>query len=222
MLENQPAPKSYFRLLTVVNMKLIGSYASPYVRKVRVVLAEKKIDCDFVLGDVMSPEASISDVNPLGKIPCLLRDDGAPLYDSKVIVEYLDSYSSGVSLIPQEPRAKANVRCWEALADGALDAGILTRWELVQRAPEHRDPAWVTRQMKKITLALHTASVQLGEKSFCAGESFSLADAAVGSLLGWLRFRFPEIAWAQDYQNLGALFERLSSRPSFASTEPHL
>ncbi|MDO8768255.1 MAG: glutathione S-transferase N-terminal domain-containing protein [Burkholderiaceae bacterium] len=201
-------------------MKLIGTHASPYVRKVRVLVVEKKVDCEFVLGDVMAPDSPIFEVNPLGKIPVLVLDDGESLYDSKVIVEYLDSFSNGPSLIPADARKKATVRCWEALADGALDSGILARWEAVQREPQYRDPAWVARQMKKINMALKAMSEGLADKPFCTGESFSLADAAVGCALGWFRFRFPEIQWQRQYPNLAGLFERLSERPSFSTTEP--
>jgi glutathione S-transferase len=203
-------------------MKLIGSHASPYVRKVRVVLAEKDIPCAFEMGDVMSEPSPLLQVNPLGKIPCLVLDDGKCLYDSRVIVEYLDAISGPRALIPSDPRRRADVRCWEALADGALDAGILVRWEAHVREPQYRDPSWTRRQNTKISHALAAMSEQLGDQPFCMGDDFSLADAAVGSTLGWFLFRFPEMDWPIRYSNLAALHQRLLSRPSFSDTTPRV
>jgi len=201
-------------------MKLVGSYASPYVRKVRVLLAEKALPFDFEMGDVMSEPSPMLKINPLGKIPCLLLDDGEALYDSRVIVEYLDTLPGKVELIPSDPRMRARVRCWEALADGALDAGILIRWEAVQREEQYRDPTWTKRQSIKIEHALKAMSEHLGENPFCAGDAFSLADAAVGSTLGWFLFRFPEMDWQARYPNLAELYSRLIKRPSFSQTVP--
>src|ERR1700680_1786502 len=158
-------------------MKLIGSHASPFVRKVRIVALEKNVDIDLVPGDVMALDSHISAVNPLGKIPCLLLPDGKSLYDSRVIVEYLDSVGSGPSLIPAQTLQRAEIKCWEALADGGLDAGILARWEKVQRKPQHQEPDWTARQLKKVHSSLAAISRQLGSRAFCDGERFTLADA---------------------------------------------
>lgn len=203
-------------------MKLIGSHASPYVRKVRVVLAEKSLEFEFAMGDVMAVPSPVFEDNPLGKIPCLVLDDGQRLYDSRVIVEYLDTLSSGCQLIPGNARERAAIRCWEALADGALDAGILVRWEAVQRQPQYQDPSWTARQREKIDHALHAMSEQLADKLFCAGETFTLADAAVGATLGWFLFRFPEMDWPTRYPNLAALQQRLAERHSFSATIPRV
>ncbi len=201
-------------------MKLLGSHASPYVRKVRVVLAEKNIQHEFAMADVMSPDSPIFETNPLGKIPCLVLPGGEAFYGSQVIVEYLDSLPGAPALIPGEALQKARIRRWEALADGALDAGILTRWEAVQRAPQHQDPSWVERQTRKMNEALKAMSEGLADKAFCAGSTFTLADACVGCTLGWLLFRFPGMDWPIRYPNLQRLFERLSQRTSFATTLP--
>ncbi|WP_394682103.1 glutathione S-transferase family protein [uncultured Comamonas sp.] len=203
-------------------LQLIGSHASPYTRKVRVVLAEKNIPFEFTIGDVMAEDSPIFQFNPLGKIPCLVLEDGTPLYDSAVIAEYLDALSDRCPLIPAHPRLRADVRCWEALANGVLDAGILVRWEAHVRESHLRDASWTQRQNTKISHALATMSEQLGEQRFCMGDVFTLADIAVGSTLGWLLFRFPELDWPSQLPNLASLHQRLLRRPSFSNTLPRV
>ena len=203
-------------------MKLIGSTTSPYVRKVRVVMAEKKLDYQFVLDDVWGDGARVAATNPLGKVPCLLMEGGEALFDSRVIVEYLDTLSPVCRLIPTTGRDRLAVKIWEALADGVLDAGILARleqhWE--GREPQQRSQAWVDRQLGKVQAGLAEMSRQLEDKPFCTGIQFSLADVAVGCTLGWLDFRFPQIDWRSRYANLAELHDKLLQRPSFAETLP--
>ncbi|SFM31363.1 glutathione S-transferase family protein [Rugamonas rubra] len=201
-------------------MKLIGSLASPYVRKVRVVLAEKKLDCQFELENVWAADTSIQTVNPLGKVPCLIMEDGSSMIDSRVMVEYLDTLTPVCKLLPPNGRDRADVKCWEALADGVLDAAILVRLERTQRPAELQSEAWVERQMGKVALGLSSMAQRLGESPFCAGNHYTLADVAVGCALGWLSFRFPEILWRDDHPNLAKLFDKLSERPSFKDTVP--
>ncbi len=201
-------------------MKLIGSLASPYVRKVRIVMVEKRLDYEFVLEDVWSPDTTISLSNPLGKVPCLVMEDGGAMFDSRVIVEYLDTMSPVGKLIPAAGRERASIKCWEALADGVLDAGILVRLERTQRPAERQSDAWVARQLDKVNHGLKAMAHGLGDHPFCAGKQFTLADVAVGSALGWIAFRFPEIAWRDDHPNLARLFDKLSDRPSFRDTIP--
>jgi glutathione S-transferase len=203
-------------------MKLIGAITSPYVRKVRIVMAEKKLDYQFVSEDVWSPHTTISLSNPLGKVPCLVMEGGEALFDSRVIVEYLDTLSPVGKLIPATGRERAEVKTWEALADGLLDAAILARLENTWPGREagQRSPAWVARQMDKIQLALSAMARGLGERSHCAGTHFSLADIAVGCALGYLDFRFPHIDWRGDHPALDKLHERLSQRSSFSESAP--
>jgi glutathione S-transferase len=205
-------------------MKLIGSLASPYVRKVRVVMAEKKLDYQFVLEDVWAETSAISEANPLGKVPCLVMDGGEAVFDSRVIVEYLDLLSPVGKLIPPSGRERVEVRTWEALADGLLDAAISARLEQTwaHRTPEQRSAAWVDRQMAKVHAAVDAMSRGLGERPWCAGQHLSLADIAVGCALGWLEFRFPQIGWREERPNLARLVEKLAQRPSFAETVPRL
>jgi glutathione S-transferase len=203
-------------------MKLIGSTTSPYVRKVRIVMAEKRLDYQFVLEDVWSETTTIGESNPLAKVPCLVMEDGGAVFDSRVIVEYLDTLSPVGKLIPASGRERAEVKCWEALADGLSDAGILMRLEETQRAPGERSTKWVARQRGKIDAAIHAMSTGLGDSPWCKGNNYSLADIAVGCALGWIEFRYPDIKWRDDYPNLGRLVDKLAERPIFRDTAPKL
>ncbi|MBI3230686.1 MAG: glutathione S-transferase N-terminal domain-containing protein [Burkholderiales bacterium] len=203
-------------------MKLIGSLTSPYVRKARIVLAEKKLDYTFELDNVWAEGSKAALANPLGKVPCLIMEDGAVLHDSRVIVEYLDTLTPVCKLLPANGRERAEVKCWEALADGVLDAGVLVFLEKLLRAPEQQSQVWIDRQMSKINAGLKQMSHDLAEQAFCTGNHYSLADVAVGCALGWLAFRFPEINWRGDYPNLAKLMDKLSERATFKDTIPVL
>ena len=201
-------------------MKLIGSLASPYVRKVRVVMAEKKLDYEFVQENVWAPDTKILTSNPLGKVPCLIMEDGGAMFDSRVIVEYLDTLTPVGKLIPAQGRERAEVKCWEALADGVCDAAILVRLERSLRAEAQQSATWIERQMGKVHAGIKAMSVGLGETAFCAGNQYTLADVAVCCALGWLSFRFPEIDWRGDYANLSKLYDKVGERASFKETTP--
>jgi glutathione S-transferase len=203
-------------------MKLIGSITSPYVRKVRIVMAEKKLDFEFVTEDVWAADTHIVSSNPLGKIPCLVMEAGEALFDSRVIVEYVDTLSPVGKLIPDRGRERAEVKTWEALADGLLDAAILARLEATWtgRQESERCQAWIDRQLKKIDDSLAAMDRALAERSNCVGIQISLADIAVGVAVGYLDFRFANIDWRGRHPNLAALYERLSQRPSFKDTLP--
>ncbi|MEA3120352.1 MAG: glutathione S-transferase [Paraburkholderia sp.] len=201
-------------------MKLIGSLASPYVRKARIVLAEKKMDYQLVLEDVWAPDTTIYTINPVGKVPCLLMEDGEVVFDSRVICEYADTLSPVGKLIPQSGRERVEVRCWEALADGVLDAAVLIRLENTQRDEGQRSEAWIVRQRRKIEAGLDAMSQRLAGMPWCANNHFSLADVSVGCALGYLSFRMPELDWREKHSNLEKHFVKLSQRQSFIDTAP--
>ncbi|MEO8203160.1 MAG: glutathione S-transferase C-terminal domain-containing protein [Betaproteobacteria bacterium] len=200
-------------------MKLLGSVASPFTRKVRIVLAEKRVECAFELVDVMAADSPVPVHNPLGKVPVLVLDDGSTIYDSRVIAEFLDTVSPRSRLIPDESRDRIAVRRWEALADGTVDAGILIRYEKARPA-NLQGTAWIERQAGKLERGLAEMGQELGDKTWCHGNGFTLADIALGCALGWISFRFPDIAWRTTYPNLARHFDKLSERPSFADTVP--
>ena len=202
-------------------MKLIGSLASPYVRKVRIVMAEKKLDYQHELEDVWASDKILKS-NPLGKVPCLVLPGGEAIFDSRVIVEYLDTRSPVSRLIPEGSRERIEVRTWEALADGLVDAAILARLEQnwPGRTAEQRSQAWVDRQLHKVQVALSAIAKGLGDKPWCSGIHLSLADIAVGCALGYLSFRFPQIEWRDTHENLAKLADKLDARQSFIDTLP--
>lgn len=202
-------------------MKLIGSLTSPYVRKVRVFMTEKRIECEFVLENVWSPDTQVGQYNPIAKIPVLLLDDGTPIYDSRVIVEYLDGVTPVSRLIPEGSRDRLLVKRWEALGDGITDAGIAVFLE--RKRPQAEQSAdWIKRQRGKIDAGIAAAARELGDKAFCQGVSLSLADIALACSLLWLEFRLPEIQWRASHANLKAWIEQMEARPSFAETVPRV
>lgn len=203
-------------------MKLIGAVTSPYVRKVRVVLSEKKLDYSFESENVWADDTNISASNPLGKVPCLVLDGGEAVFDSRVIAEYLDGLSPVGKLIPPSGRERLEVKTWEALADGLLDACILARLEATwpHRTAQQRSDAWIARQMGKVDSALQAMAKGLAEQAYCCGIHFSLADVAVGCALGYLDFRFPELDWRDAHPNLAAWWAKVAERPSFVATRP--
>lgn len=201
-------------------MKLFGTLTSPYTRKARIVLAEKKIDYDWVLDSPNAAGSSIPAHNPLARIPVLVLDDGTAVFDSPVIVEYLDNLSPNNKLFPQPNRERIEVKRWEALADGICDAAVAIRLESL-RPERQRSKKWIADNRKVIDDSLAFMAQELGEKEgWCMGTHFTFADAAVGCALGYLLFRFPEIGWQTQYPNLARLYEKLMQRPSFADTVP--
>jgi len=200
-------------------MKLYTSRTSPYARKVRVVLAEKKIECEFIDEDPWSDDTAIPRIKPLGKIPVLMLDDGTVIYDSRVIVEYLDTVSPVSRLIPEPNRQRIAVRRWEALADGICDAAIAIVREQ-KRPAKQQSKDWIDRHFRKIRLGVQVLAMELEDKTWCNGEGYSLADIATGCALGYLDLRHPAIDWRSEWPNLVKLTDRLAKRPSFAETAP--
>ncbi len=201
-------------------MKLLASLASPYTRKVRIVLAEKKIECELEIVDVNPVENPVNASNPLGKVPTLVLDDGMALYDSRVIVEFLDARSPINRLIPDETRDRVAVRRWEALADGILDAGLLVRYEAL-RDKKERSKAWVDKQVARMHRGVAAIAAELEGRNWCHGDRYSLADIAVGACLGWLDFRKPgDVDWLSQYAGPAQHYRKLMERAAFADTVP--
>ncbi|MFN2645068.1 MAG: glutathione S-transferase family protein [Burkholderiales bacterium] len=201
-------------------MKLLGSPASPYTRKVRVVLAEKRVECEMALVDVQPVENPVNAHNPLGKIPTLVLDDGTAIFDSRVIVDFLDARSPISRLIPEETRDRVAVRRWEALADGVLDAGLLVRYESL-RAKEEQSPAWSAKQLARIHRGLAAMEKEMEGRPWCHNDRYSLADIALGCCLGWLDFRKPgETDWHGEYPGLARHYRKLMERAAFADSVP--
>jgi glutathione S-transferase len=201
-------------------MKLLASLPSPYTRKVRVVLAEKRIECELEVVDVQPVDNAVNPHNPLGKVPTLVLDDGTALYDSRVIVEFLDNVSPFSRLIPEDNRDRVQVRRWEALADGVLDAGLLVRYESL-RPKDEQSPAWREKQLARMHRGMAQMASELDGRNWCHGDRYSLADIAVGCCLGWLGLRKPgEVDWHAQYPSLAKHYAKLLERPAFADTAP--
>lgn len=200
-------------------MKLIGTPTSPYTRKARVVLAEKRIDYEFVVDVPYDTQTRVPSFNPLGKVPVLVLDDDTTIFDSRVIVEYLDHASPVARLIPENTRHRIQVRRWEALADGCTDAIVAAVAE--KRRPEAtQSREHIARQQGKIDRALQAMSDELGSRNWCSGEFFNLSDIALGCCLGFLDLRMPDLPWRKTYPNLARFAEKLAQRPSFRDTVP--
>jgi glutathione S-transferase len=200
-------------------LKLIASKTSPYARKVRVALAEKKIEYQMVESSGAPADNPLHAWNPLGKLPVLILDDGTHLYDSRVIVEYIDLVSPVSRLIPEPARQRIAVKKWEALGDGICDATSLIVNE--RRRPANQQSGdWIARQRRKIDEGTAELARELGERAWCYGENYSLADIATGCALGYLDLRYAELDWRDLYPNLARLAEKLGKRVSFADTVP--
>jgi glutathione S-transferase len=198
-------------------MKLIGSRTSPFVRKIRVLLAEKRIAYDFVEENVWGPDSGVPKFNPLNKVPALVLEEGECLYDSQVIAEYVDSLP-GVTFIPAALHERVRVRRDEALGDGIADAGIAIFIER-KREAARQDPAWIARQSDKVNAGIAALAKSVAARPASGVRHVTLGDIACGCALFWLEFRLPEFKWREDAQ-LRSWAENLESRASFAATRP--
>lgn len=200
-------------------MKLLSATPSPFARKARIALHEKGIPFELVTEVPWNSDASAPRFNPLGKIPVLILDDGETVYESRLIVEYLELKFPDPPLYPQETDALMAAKRLEVLADGACDAVVLMFIEK-QRSPGQQSEAWLQRQAGKVAAAVDEVARRVVPGSeFAVGAGFGLGDIAVGCLLGYLDLRYPEMPWRR-HAHLVDLFERLSARPSFGQTVP--
>ena len=201
-------------------MKLLGTPGSPYVRKVRLVLEEKHLPYEYVLAPAPQRETMVVPLNPLGKIPVLVCDDGRAVYDSPVIVEYLDGLAAEPRLIPEAFDERIEVKRWEALGDGIAEATVLISHDYRKPEAKRESAAWYEKQRMKIQRGLATMAKDLGKRKFCHGEGFTLADIAAGFALGYLDQVLAEFDWRTPYPSLSELAARLEARDSFRKTLP--
>ena len=199
-------------------MKLFGSPGSPFARKVRIVLEEKRIPHDYVITRGSTPDSPVPRFNPLGKVPTIVLDDGRAIYDSPVIVEYLDALGGAPRLIPEALDERIEVKRWEALGDGIAEATVAINHEYREPEAKRRDQAWFDKRRLKIDQGLAVMEKDLGAGEFCFGGRYTLADIAAGYALGYLDYALPEVAWRTAHPALARLAERLASRKSFSAT----
>ena len=198
-------------------MKLIYANASPYARKVRIVLAEKKLDYQLVLENPWVPETTIGASNPLGKVPCLVLEGGEAIFDSRVIVEYLDVQAGGGKIIPASGKDRFDALTLQALADGIMDAAILQIYEIRFREEDRREPKWVEHQMGKVERGLDALEAHLPHLSPVP----TIGTIGLACTLGYLDFRFGG-TWRSARPRLVAWLNDFAARyPAYAETAPH-
>jgi glutathione S-transferase len=202
-------------------MKLHSSPASPFGRKVRVVAHETglfaQLDITLAQTSPVGPDRALVGDNPLGKIPCLVLDDGSALFDSRVICEYLDSRHNGARMFPAEARGRWAALRLQALGDGIMDAALLARYETFLRPEAHRWPAWIDGQLDKVGRALD--SLETADAG-AFGDRVEIGTISTACALGYLDFRFPGIGWRTTRPRLAAWFEEFAARPSMQQTAP--
>lgn len=201
-------------------MKLFGTAGSPFVRKARLALEEKGIAYEYVLAPAETRAALVVPLNPLGKIPVLMRDDGRAVYDSPVIVEYVDGLGREPKLIPSGFEERIEVKRWEALGDGVAEATVLITHDLRKPADKRESEGWYEKQREKIRRALAVMENDLGDKAFCSGSSFTLADIATGYALSYLEQGIPDFGWRAANPKLAQHYDNLNARESFRKTDP--
>lgn len=200
-------------------MKLFGTPGSPFARKVRIVLEEKRIPHEYIVERGSAPGSRVPQFNPLAKVPTLALDDGRGIYDSPVIVEYLDALGTGPRLIPEPLNERIEVKRWEALGDGLAEATVAINHDLREPAEKRHAPAWHDRQRLKIDRSLAVMEKDLGGGEFCFGGHFTLADIAAGYALEYLDHALPEFEWRTAHPALARLAGRLAVRRSFSGTQ---
>lgn len=198
-------------------MKLYGSLTSPYVRKARILIREKDLPCEFVVADAWAADSPIPALNPLGKVPALVLDNNDVLFDSPVIVEYLDTLKAP-ALLAASGQARWDTLRWEALADGMLDA-VVTRLLESRRPAAQQSADNIRRQEEKIVRSLEYTARHLGNGSWLVSDRFTLADLVMAVALEYTDFRYPH-DWRGRHPRLGQWLAGVSARPSFVETRP--
>ncbi len=200
-------------------LKLLSATPSPYARKVRIALAEKAVPFELVTENPWNSDASTSSLNPLGKLPVLMPEDGAAIYESSYILEWLEVHYPDPPLFPADPLERLAARKIEVLADGVCDAVVLSLMEGL-RAEAQRSQPWLARQARKIEGGLAEVARLAPREGYCVGAAFGLADLSAGTMLGYLSSRYGHLDWRGQYPDLAAFHDRLLERPSFRDTQP--
>ena len=200
-------------------MKLIIATPSPNARKIRVIMREKKIKFEEIIDVPWNSNTLTQGLNPLGKIPILLREDHEPLFDSKVIAQYLDNFKPNPLFYPTNLEENTYAKLLETVADGICDSIVLIFLEN-SRKETLRSKTWIKRQEIKIVEGIKFLANNLQEKEYFVGNFFSIADISVFTCLEYLDLRFPNFRWRDKYQNLVSYWEIHQNRQSFLETKP--
>ena len=200
-------------------LQLISATPSPYARKVRIALAEKGIAFELLTEVPWNDTTSTPKFNPLEKLPVLILGDGASVYESNYILQYLELKYPTPPMLPADVDGILAARKLEVLCDGVCDALVLTFFERMRG--DGASSEWTARQRRKIDGGVKEMARLVGEGDWAVGDRFSLGDIAAGTLVGYMTVRFPELPWRTQYPNLAALSDRLEQRPSFKNSVPY-
>lgn len=200
-------------------MKLYASPASSFARKIRVMLIEKGVEHEVQMLNLWEPN-DLQAINPIGKVPALKLDDGRVLISSPLIADYLDSAFPHPRFIPTDPEGRLEVRRWEALADGTMEAASASLYEMRFHDEATRSRAWLDRQRGKIDAGMATLETMLGDRRWCVGDAMTLADIAITCHLGFIGLRAPQFFARQGYPRLARLCETVEARDSLKQTAP--
>ncbi|WP_136474145.1 glutathione S-transferase [Pseudomonas sp. DG56-2] len=207
--------------MSAASMTLFHAPASPFVRKVMVVLHETgqidRVTLQSVNLTPVNPVAELNQGNPAGKIPALRLADGSVLHDSRVICEYLDQQHVGIALIPKEGWSRWHRLTLASLADAIMDAAVLTRYETFLRPQEMRWDSWIEAQLEKIRRGLASLEQEhMAELS----SAFDIAAIGVACALGYLDLRMPDFGWREQQPQLATWYAQVSQRASMLATDP--
>lgn len=199
-------------------MKLIGSYTSPFVRKISVILLEKDIPFEFVNEFPYNDVNGVAQYNPLGKVPALVTDNGEYWYDSQIIAQYLEQLGVAPNMLPAEPQAALKMRQLEALADGVMEAALALVREKTRPAAQQSESE-LLRQREKVARGLDALEGYASDGALRPDE-VNLATISAACAIAYLNFRRVAPGWCATRPKLVRLVDSLFQRASFARTEP--
>lgn len=201
-------------------MQLLYAATSPFVRKVVVLAAETGLagNIERIDANPWDPEGNVPQVNPLGKVPALILDDGRVLMDSKLICEYLDSLHDGPKMYPEQGPERWEALRLAGLAEGALEAALAAVIEKLRRPEDYVWSGWVDRQTGKIGAALDQLEGEAQAERF-AGD-IDIAQITLGCTLGYIDFRLGDLRWRDTRPGLASWYESFSRRASMIVSAP--
>ena len=200
-------------------LKLISATPSPFARKARIALLEKNVPFELVTDIPWNEDTTVGNFNPLQKLPILVTERDGNIYDSALILDYIELAWPQPRLLPADPKLLIAAKTVEVLQNGICDAVVLTFFERT-RDKDKQSAEWLARQMRKIGGGTAALAEHLGARKFFVGDAFTMADICAGSALGYLDLRLPEFAWRKLYPQMAAWFDEISKRESFRQTIP--
>ena len=201
-------------------LKLISATPSPFARKVRIALAEKGLPFELITEVPWHASTATPRYNPLEKLPVLILDDGTSIYESSLILQYLELKHPTPPLLPDDLAGILAARLLEVLCDGVCDALVLLFFERM-RGEVLASVPWMERQRRKIDGGMAEIARLVGKRTWAVGDCFGLGDIAAGTAASYVSLRLPELDWRTPYPGLARLCDRLAERPSFRDSAPY-